>query len=453
MSFIKDNFMLKSKTAEKLYHDYAEKLPIIDYHCHLSPKMIAEDYKFRNAYDLFLSGDHYKWRLMRAAGTDEKYITGKAEDYEKFAAFASVVPLMIGNPMFHWIHLEFKRYFGIDEILSCGTCRDIWEKCNSMLASDEFSAQSLIKKSNVEVVCTTDDPFDTLEHHAALKNFGVKILPTFRPDKAVEIGADGFNGYIEQTGAGTLDELKQVLDERIGFFAANGCRLSDHGMGKVPYGEGDADAVFIKRMNGERITEEEAEIYKTDLLKWLGGQYSKRGWTMQLHMGALRNNNSVMFRTAGPDSGFDSIGGSCDIENLSGLLDSLEKNGNLGKTILYSLNPNDNYALSAMAGNFQSSPVRGKIQLGSGWWFNDQRDGMENQMKALASTGLLSEFVGMLTDSRSFVSYTRHEYFRRIFCNILGTWTDEGEYPRDYNMLEKIVKGVCHDNAERYFGF
>lgn len=453
MGLINDDFMLKGKTAKILYHEYAENMPIIDYHCHLSPRMISENYKFRNAFDLFLSGDHYKWRLMRAAGIEEKYVTGDADDYEKFAAFAKTVPLMIGNPVFHWIHLELKRYFGIDEILSERTCGEIWKKCNEMLESDEFSARALIERSNVETVCTTDDPFDSLEYHTRLKDFRVKVLPTFRPDKAVEIGSEAFVPYVRNSGANGFSDFKKLLAERTAFFAEVGARLSDHGMGEVPFCEGDAEKVFDKRMRGESVTQREQDIYKTEMLLFFARQYKKYGFVMQLHMGALRNNNTVMFKSLGADAGFDSVGASCNVTNLSRLMDTMEQQGVLGKTILYSLNANDNYALSAMAGNFNSAPDRGKIQLGSGWWFNDQRDGMESQIKALAATGLLSEFVGMLTDSRSFVSYTRHEYFRRIFCNIIGQWVDEGEYPCDMSELEKIVKGVCHDNAEKYFGF
>ena len=406
MSFITKDFMLKNKTAKKLY-EFAENMPIVDYHCHLSPKMIAENYQFKNAYDLFLGGDHYKWRLMRSNGIDEEYITGDADDFEKWCAFAKTVPLMIGNPMYHWTHLELKRYFDIDETLSEKTAKAIWDRVNTCLAKEEFRAQELIKKSNVEVICTTDNPYDDLAYHKELKNFDTKILPTFRPD---------------------LSEIKDDICERIDYFHENGCRLSDHA---------------VDEMNDELI----------EKLVFLGEQYAKRGWTMQLHIGALRNNNTKMFEKLGADTGFDSVNDFQIAEGISKLLNALEMKDALPKTILYTLNPKDNYVLGTMLGNFQKAPTPGKIQFGSGWWFNDQRDGMESQMKALANLGLLSRFVGMLTDSRSFVSYPRHEYFRRILCNLLGKWVEEGEYPKDFDMLKEIVEGICYKNAKEYFGF
>ncbi len=406
MSFIKKDFMLKNKTAKKLYA-FAENLPIIDYHCHLSPKMIAQNYQFKNAYDLFLGGDHYKWRLMRSNGIDEEYITGGADDYQKWCAFAKTVPLMIGNPMYHWTHLELKRYFDIDETLSEKTAKVIWDKVNSCLLKDEYRAQGLIQKSNVEVICTTDNPYDDLSYHRELKSFGTKILPTFRPD---------------------LSDIKDDICDRMDYFHENGCRLSDHA---------------IDEMNDELI----------EKLVYLGEQYAKRGWTMQLHIGAMRNNNTKMFEKLGPDTGFDSVNDFQIAEGISKLLNALEMKDALPKTILYTLNPKDNYVLGTMLGNFQKAPTPGKIQFGSGWWFNDQRDGMESQMKALANLGLLSRFVGMLTDSRSFVSYPRHEYFRRILCNLLGKWVEEGEYPADFDLLKEIVEGICYKNAKEYFEF
>lgn len=408
MSIINDNFMLKNETAKTLYHSFAKDMPIIDYHCHISPKMIAQNYKFKNAYDLFLGGDHYKWRLMRSNGIDEKYITGNADDFEKWYAFAKTVPLMIGNPMYHWTHLELKRYFDIDEELSEDTAKQIWDKVNACLAKDDFTTQGLIKKSNVEVICTTDNPYDTLEYHKTLKDsFGVKVIPAFRPD---------------------LNNIKSDIEERMDYFHENGCRLSDHA---------------VDEMNDEII----------EKLVFLGEQYAKRGWVWQLHIGALRNNNTRMFEKLGPDTGFDSINDFQIAEGLSKILNRLEMKDALPKTILYTLNPKDNYVLGTMLGNFQKAPTPGKIQFGSGWWFNDQRDGMESQMKALANLGLLSNFVGMLTDSRSFVSYTRHEYFRRILCNIIGSWVENGEYPANMKNLERIIKGICYYNAKDYFGF
>ena len=452
MSFINDNFMLKGETARKLYATVKD-LPIVDYHCHLSPKMIAEDYKFRNAFDLFLGGDHYKWRQMRTNGVDEEYITGSADEYEKFKAFARTVPYLIGNPLYHWTHLELKRYFDIDETLNEESCERIWNRVNECLAKDEYSAQNLIKRSNVAIICTTDDPIDTLEYHEQLKDFETKILPTFRPDKAVEIGKETFVPYIEQTGVKTYSELVAWMRARIQYFHDHGCRLSDHALEYVPYGEGDAEAAFNKRMSGCVLTNEEIDAFKTAMLTVCAEEYTRLGWAMQLHIGALRNNNRRMYEKLGADVGFDSINDLCIAENLSRFMDSLEYRDVLPKTILYTLNPKDNYVLGTMLGNFQKAPVAGKIQFGSGWWFNDQRDGMEAQMQALANLGMLARFVGMLTDSRSFVSYPRHEYFRRILCNLICKWVDEGEYPADMETLTEIVSGICYHNAIKYFNF
>ncbi len=408
MGIINDNFMLKNKTARKLYKKYAEKMPIIDYHCHLSPKMIAEDYRFKNAYDLFLGGDHYKWRQMRSNGVDEEMITGNGgTDFEKWCKFAETLPLLIGNPIYHWTALELKRYFGIDKPLTPDTAKEIWDICNEQLQKPEFSAKNLIRRSNVKVICTTDDPYDTLEYHEQLKDFETKVLPTFRPN---------------------LNDIKPDITERMDYFHAHGCRLSDHAI--------------------DTFTDE-----LVDTLIFLGKEYAKRGWVMQLHIGAMRNNNSRMFEKMGPDTGFDSVNDFEIAENLSKLLNALDKEDLLPKTILYCLNPKDNYVLGTMLGNFQRGPVRGKIQFGSGWWFNDNRDGMEEQMKALANLGTLGNFVGMLTDSRSFVSYTRHEYFRRILCNLIGKWVEEGEYPNDEKMLGEIIEGICYNNAKNYFEF
>ena len=452
MSFINDSFMLKTETAKKLY-DMVKDLPIIDYHCHLSPKMIAENYKFKNAYDLFLGGDHYKWRQMRTNGIDEKYITGDADDYEKFRAFACTMPYLIGNPLYHWTHLELKRYFDIDEPLSEKSCDMIWNKVNECLKKDEFSAQNLILRSNVEVICTTDDPADTLEYHKALSSFPTKILPTFRPDKAVEIGKETFIPYITSIGVKSYEELEKWIRARVAYFNAHGCRLSDHGLEYVPFSIGDASAAFDKRMAGGELTIDEIDAFKTAIMKACAEEYSKFGWTMQLHIGALRNNNRRMYESLGPDVGFDSINDLSIAEKLSAFMDNLEYSDSLPKTILYTLNPKDNYVLGTMLGNFQKAPTPGKIQFGSGWWFNDQRDGMEAQMCALANLGMISRFVGMLTDSRSFVSYPRHEYFRRIMCNLIGKWVEDGEYPADYDMLAKIVKGIAYENAKSYFEF
>ena len=452
MGIINDTFMLKNEPAKKLYA-MVKDLPIIDYHCHLSPKMIAENYKFRNAYDLFLGGDHYKWRQMRTNGIDEEYITGGADEYEKFLAFARTLPMLIGNPIYHWTHLELKRYFDIDEPLTEKNAREVWDKCNACLARDDYRARELILRSNVEVICTTDDPADTLEYHAQLKDFSVKVLPTFRPDKAVEIAKDTFIPYIEAIGVKSYDELVKWIKERISYFDSYGCRLSDHGLEYVPFAEGDPKAAFEKRMSGGTLTAFEADSFKTAIIKACAEEYTRLGWAMQVHIGALRNNNRRMFERLGPDTGFDSINDLCVAESLSALLNSLEYENALPKTILYTLNPKDNYVLGTMIGNFQKAPTAGRIQFGSGWWFNDQRDGMEAQMQALANLGMISRFVGMLTDSRSFVSYPRHEYFRRILCSLIGKWVDEGEYPADYDALGKIVRGIAYENAKSYFNF
>ena len=409
MSFINDEFMLKNKTAVELY-EHVKDLPIIDYHCHISPKMIAENYQFKNAFELFLGGDHYKWRQMRTNGIDEKYITGDADDYDKWLAFAKTMPMLLGNPLYHWTHLELKRYFGIDETLCEGNAKEIWDKINECLAKEEYRVQGLIKMSNVETICTTDAPYDTLEYHRAIKGiegFDTKVIPAFRPD---------------------LSKINSDFPERLDFFHENGCRLSDHA---------------VDSMDDETI----------EKLIYLGEEYAKRGWVWQLHIGALRNNNSRMFAKLGPDTGFDSVNDFQIAEGLSKILDGLDKKDMLPKTILYTLNPKDNYVLGTMLGNFQGGGVPGKIQFGSGWWFNDQRDGMESQMRALSNLGMLSRFVGMLTDSRSFVSYTRHEYFRRILCNLIGKWVEDGEYPRDMETLKKIAEGICYYNAKNYFGF
>ncbi len=407
MGIINKNFMFDNKTGRKLYEKYAEDMPIIDYHCHLSPQMIAEDYKFKNAYDLFLGGDHYKWRQMRTMGIDEEYITGDADEYEKWLGFARTIPNLIGNPLYHWTALELKRYFDIDKPLCEDTAKEIWDIVNEKLKSDDFSARSLIRKSNVDIICTTDNPYDDLRYHKQLKGFETKVLPAFRPD---------------------LSDIRDDITERMDYFHENGCRLSDHA---------------IDEINDELI----------EKLVFLGSEYAKRGWTMQLHIGAMRNNNSKMFEKLGADTGFDSVNDFEIAKGISKLLDALNSKDMLPKTILYCLNPKDNYVLGTMLGNFQSGPVKGKLQFGSGWWFNDNKDGMEQQLKALANLGTLGTFVGMLTDSRSFVSYPRHEYFRRILCNLIGKWVEDGEYPKDFDALSKIIKGICYENAKEYFGF
>ena len=455
MGIINKDFFLKTETAKRLYHDFAENLPIIDYHCHLVPKMIAEDYRFEDAYDLFLGGDHYKWRQMRTFGIDEEFITGDADRYEKWVGFCRVMPYLIGNPIYHWTALELKRYFDIDEPLTEKNAKEVWDKCNEYLKREDFSAQNLIKKSNVEVICTTDDPADDLRYHIELKKqgFTTKVLPTFRPDKLVNIKKPEFLGYIEANGIDSYEKAKSWMVERLHYFNENGCRLSDHALEYVPFAVGDAKAVFDKKLSGGELTAEEIDIYKTAMLRVCAVEYTKLGWAMQLHIGALRNNNSRMFKKLGADTGFDSINDLCIAEKLSAFMNYLDTDEILPKTILYTLNPKDNYVLGTMLGNFQRAPYVSKIQFGSGWWFNDNASGMMAQMDALANLGNLGKFVGMLTDSRSFVSYPRHEYFRRILCNMIGDWVEDGLYPADMDALKSIVEGVCYKNAKEYFEF
>lgn len=454
-TIINDNFLLQTKTAQRLYHEYAKEMPIIDYHCHLNPKLIAEDYQFTSVGEVMLAGDHYKWRAIRSFGVDEKYITGDADWREKFRAFAKTLTYCIGNPLYHWAHLELKRYFDIDEALTEKNADEIYAKCDAKIAAGGFSARDLIRKSGVVALCTTDDPADSLEYHKAIaeSGFEVKVLPTYRPDKVCNIHKDTFLPYIKETGVKTYPELKAWLVKTIDHFHAHGCRLSDHGLEFVPYAEGNAEAVFNKVMSGGKPTLEETQIYMTDLLVFFGKEFAKRNWCMQIHMGATRDNNKPMFRALGPDTGFDAIAETALDVTLSKLMNALEEEDSLPRTILYSLNPKDNYVLGALIGCFQKAPHRCKIQLGSGWWFNDQKDGMEQQLRALGNLGILGGFVGMLTDSRSFVSYPRHEYFRRILCNLIGTWVEEGQYPDDPEALENIIKGICYNNANAYFQF
>ena len=463
--FMDEDFLLSTPAARRLYHDYAENMPIYDYHCHLSPREIAENIRFRNIGHLFLGGDHYKWRAMAAYGVDDSSIRGNASDYDKFMAYAAAMPYMMGNPLYHWTHLELKRVFGIETPLSAKTAPEIWEKANAMLATDDFRAKRLIEKFNVRLICTTDDPIDNLEWHDAIardKEFKAKVLPAFRPDKAVNILRPGFADYIRQLSQVSGIEIRTVadviaaLDSRVEYFHQHGARISDHGLDTLPCGEADmtrADAALAAALEGKDVCPDCADHYRTSLLVALGGMYARRGWVQQYHMNALRNNNSAMFEKHGPDTGFDSVNDTLIAENLSRLLDAQEKKGLLPKTILYSLNERDNYVLASMAGNYQTQTgTAGKIQFGSAWWFCDQKEGMLAQMKTLASVGLLSTFVGMLTDSRSFVSYPRHEYFRRILCELIGSWVENGEYPDDWDTLGEIVKGICYNNAVKYFG-
>ena len=454
-TIIHDDFLLQNDTAKHLYHTFAKDLPIIDYHCHLNPQWIAEDHRFSDIGELLLAGDHYKWRAMRSFGIEERCVTGDASWREKFRAFARTLTHCIGNPLYHWTHLELKRYFDIDEALTEKNADEIFDKCSALLATDGYSAKGLIARSGVEVVCTTDDPADTLEHHKAIREsgFATKVLPTFRPDKAVNIHKETFVPYIQAAGVKSYAELKVWLAAAIDRFHENGCRLSDHGLDFIPYGMGDAAAVFDKAMNGGVPTTEETHVYMTDLLCFFAREYHKRDWCMQIHVGAIRNNSTRMYRALGPDTGFDSIVETNLAENLARLMDAWDIDDTMPKTILYSLNPKDNYVLATLMGCFQKAPHRSKIQLGSGWWFNDQKDGMEEQLCALGNLGVLGAFVGMLTDSRSFVSYPRHEYFRRILCNLIGTWIEEGQYPNDEEALSAIIRGICYYNAREYFKF
>ena len=454
-TIINDNFLLESKWARRLYDAYAKDMPIIDYHCHLNPEWIAEDHRFSDLGELLLSGDHYKWRAMRSFGIPEREVTGDATWREKFRAFARTLEWCIGNPLYHWTHLELKRYFGIDEALTEESADRIFDRATALLQTEGFSARALIARSGVKVICTTDDPVDSLEHHLAIEKsgFATRVLPTSRPDKAVNIHKETFLPYIEKTGARTYDELISWLVGTLDKFEERGCRLSDHGLDFIPYREGDASLVFDKALRGEAITDDERDVYMTALLRFFAKEYARRGWCMQIHVGAIRNNNTRMYKALGPDTGYDSIAETWVAEPLAKLLDSLEAEDILPKTILYSLNGKDNYPLATLMGCFQGEGIRSKVQLGSGWWFLDQKDGMEAQLRALGNLGVLGAFVGMLTDSRSFVSYTRHEYFRRILCNLIGGWVESGLYPANEKMLEKIIRGICYDNAKEYFNF
>ncbi|HZG86676.1 glucuronate isomerase [Paenibacillus sp.] len=463
--FMDENFMLQSETAETLYHEYAKSMPIIDYHCHLSPQEIFENKQYKNITEVWLYGDHYKWRAMRSNGVEERLCTGDASDYDKFLAYARTVPMTIGNPLYHWTHLELKRYFGVEELLNEKTAPAIWEKVNAQLTSGGFGARDFITKSNVKVICTTDDPTDSLEYHAKIKEdptFDVQVLPSFRPDKGLEINRKGFLDWIAKLGAAAnqpindYDALLAALENRVDFFHAVGGRVSDHALDYVPYAaatKDEAAAIFAKALKGEAVSLHEEQQYKTYTLVFLGKLYAERGWVMQYHMNALRSNNTRMFEALGPDTGFDSINDSAIAQPLSRLLDAIDRESGLPKTVLYSLNPVQNHIVGTMIGNFQGGGIAGKMQFGSGWWFNDTKEGMIAQMKALADLGLLSRFVGMLTDSRSFLSYTRHEYFRRILCNLLGEWVEAGEFPDDRELLGEIVQNICYYNAKNYFPF
>ena len=453
------DFMLSTKTAQVLYHTIAADLPIIDYHCHLSAKEIYEDRRFQNITKLWLEGDHYKWRLMRSFGIEEKYITGEANDKEKFLKWVEALETAIGNPLYHWSHLELQNYFGFDSIICRENSESIWNLCSKKLAREDFTARNLILRSGVEVICTTDDPADTLEWHKKLResDFAVKVLPSFRPDKALGIEKADFTAYLEKLGHITsFASLKEVLKARLDYFVSLGCKVSDHGLAAVPFApaeEAEIEAIFQKRLKGILPTAPEEQKFKTALLLFLGREYAARGMVMQLHFGVMRDINTRVYEALGADAGIDAIGDAVSMKDLAAFLNALEKTGELPKTILYSLNGNDNAALMSVIGAFQGGGVKGKVQLGSAWWFQDHESGMRAQLKALAAQGHLATFVGMLTDSRSFLSYARHEYFRRILCDVIGTWVEEGKYPDDERLLNTIIRGICYENAKKYFGF
>ncbi|RCW64222.1 D-glucuronate isomerase [Saliterribacillus persicus] len=464
-AFMDENFVLNNKVGEKLYHDYAKDLPIIDYHCHLSPQEIYENKQFENITKVWLYGDHYKWRAMRANGVEEKYVTGDASDYDKFLAWAKTVPMLIGNPLYHWTHLELKRYFGVEETLNEHTAPAIWDKINGLLTSGEWNVRDFIVKSGVEVVCTTDDPIDSLEYHKKIKadsDFNVKVLPSYRPDKGLEINREGFNGWVDKlseaasVSINSYQDFLDALKNRIDYFHEIGGRVSDHALDVMMYEEAtaeDVQAIFSKARKGEKVSLQEEKQFKSYTLTFLGQQYHEKGWAMQYHINAHRNNNTRMFNKLGPDTGYDSMNDELIAKPLVKLLDSLDQKDALPKTILYSLNPRDNVTIATIVGSFQGGGVPGKIQFGTSWWFNDTKLGMINQMETLADIGVFSRFIGMLTDSRSFLSYTRHEYFRRTMCNLIGEWVENGEYPNDEETLAEIVKNISYFNANEYFDF
>lgn len=459
--FMDQDFLLSTDTAKHLFHDYARSLPIIDYHCHLSPREIAEDVHFENITQVWLGGDHYKWRQMRSNGVEEKYITGDASDREKFQKWAETLEMAIGNPLYHWSHLELQRYFGYEGVLNGDTAEEVWNICNEKIKG--MSARQLIQDSHVEMLATTDDPIDDLHWHKQIADapaFDVKVLPAWRPDKAVAIEKADFTAYVQKLAAAAgmeihcLADLKQALKKRMEFFHEAGCRISDHGLEYVMYApatEKEAEAVFAKKLRGEELSRPEMDQYKMNLLIFLGKEYYRLNWVMQLHYGVKRDNDKKRFEELGPDTGFDSISTSAPSGELADFLNELAYTKELPKTIIYSLNPIDNAAIGTMIGCFQNADAVGKIQQGSAWWFNDNKTGMMEQMTSLANLGLLGNFVGMLTDSRSFLSYTRHEYFRRIVCELIGSWVENGEYPADEKSLKKIVEGISYYNAKRYF--
>ena len=463
--FMDRDFLLSTESAQKLFHEYAENMPVLDYHCHINPKEIAEDRKFENITQVWLGGDHYKWRQMRSNGVDEYYITGEASDREKFQKWAETLEKAIGNPLYHWSHLELQRYFGYTGHLNGETAEEVWNLCNEKLQQDSMSVRNIIRQSNVTLICTTDDPVDSLEWHKKIAeddSFDVQVLPAWRPDKAMNLEKPDYLDYIaklsEVSGIRitTFAELVQALKVRLDFFASMGCSVSDHALEYVMYrpaSEEEIEAVFARRLSGSEVTREEELQFKTAFMIAMGREYHARNWAMQLHYGCKRDNNKFRYAQLGPDTGYDCINNYAPSSEMADFLNALNETDQMPRTILYSLNPNDDASIGTILGCFQDSSAIGKIQQGSAWWFNDHKTGMTAQMTSLANLGLLGNFIGMLTDSRSFLSYTRHEYFRRIMCELIGGWVDNGEYPADYAALEKIVKGISYNNAVRYFGF
>ncbi len=462
--FLTKDFLLTNDTAKKLYHDYAASMPIIDYHCHIDPREIYEDRRFENITEVWLGGDHYKWRIMRSNGVPEEYITGSAPDREKFQKFAEALPRAIGNPMYHWCHLELKNYFGYEGVLNGDTAEAVWQLAKEKLAADKnLTARGLILGSNVMMIGTTDDPCSDLRWHKALREegFSVKVCPSFRPDPIVNIHKKGFSEYVLKLSdtvgkkIATVEDVRAALTARIEYFDENGCRASDHGLDYVMYraaSDEEIDRILSRALAGESVSVEDAEKYQTAVLLHCGKEYARLGWAMQIHFSAMRNPNSRRFDTLGPDTGFDCIAVTDSCRALYSLVDALEREDNLPKTILYSLNPADNQWLDTLLGAFQSAEIPGKLQHGSAWWFNDTKTGMTEQLTSLANLGILGNFVGMLTDSRSFLSYARHEYFRRILCNLFGTWIENGEYPADIEFVGSLVQDISTNNAKRYFG-
>lgn len=463
--FIGKNFLLDSKTAKNLYHNTAKKMPIIDYHCHINPQEIAEDKQFTTITEAWLGGDHYKWRAMRNNGVSEKYITGDASDFEKFYKWAQTLEKLIGNPLYHWSHLELQRYFDYYGFLNSDTVYDVYELCNKKLAEQNMSVRGIIAQSNVDIICTTDDPIDDLHWHKEIAKdhtFETKVLPTWRPDKAMNIEKPDYIEYIHKLATvsnlyiNNYGDLLAALNNRLDYFDSCGCNLSDHGLDFIlyhPLDRSGIEAIFAKRLAGEEISQQEAFQFKTAFMEEMGKQYSKRNWIMQLHFGCIRNNNSKMFDLLGPDTGFDAINTGTSASQVAGFLNCLYGQDSLPKTILYSLNPNDDALIGSILGCFSDSTAVGKVQQGSAWWFNDHKTGMVAQMTSLANLGLLGNFLGMLTDSRSFLSYTRHEYFRRILCNFIGELVENGEFPNHNPSLEKLVKDICYNNTKNYFNF